>query len=101
MGAPTLQQILADVDAGLVTFDRPSGFIGLPDTVAPKDGQVYRLAVIDAMSRSQVMLPPDARLLVLSTIGEHLRRNGNPDRYQSPRAFEARNGRFSASAVTR
>ncbi|MER7331759.1 MULTISPECIES: hypothetical protein [unclassified Micromonospora] len=92
--------MLTDVAAGLVTLD-VNGFIGIPDTVDVADGQAYRLVVVTAVTRSQVMVPPGQRVLVLSTIGEHLRRKGNPNAYRSPRAFDMRDGKLGTAAVAR
>jgi hypothetical protein len=99
MAAPTLHQLLGDVAAGLVTYDPSMQWIGIPNTVPVEDGETYRLAVLDAVNRSQVGLTGDGNVLVLSTLGEHLYRCGNPGRYQSTNAIEVRDGRFTTRVV--
>lgn len=99
MAAPTLYRLLCDVAEGLVTFDPSTQWIGVPGDLATGEGEAYRLAVVDALSRAQIMLGPGSRVLILTSLGEHFRHNANPGRYESPTAVEVRDGKVEQKAA--
>lgn len=82
------------------------GSIFLPDSVDPTVAGEVRLRVVVAIARSLAYRTapqdtPGVHPVVLSTLGEVLLRRGNPDVYRSRHAFEVRDGKVSAQAVTR
>lgn len=105
MSAADLARVLADIDNGAVTVDQHD-YIGIPSTIPAHDGESYRLTVWDTLTGSLSMRPapdgvPGAKRLLLTSIGEHLLRCGNPGRYRSVTAVEVRDAQYGAAAVAR
>lgn len=99
----TKADVLADIHAGHISIDQHD-YITVPDRIPVGDQEAYRLAVVDALTGALAMRPaPDGRTgpktLLLTTVGEHVHRRGNPDRYRSAKAYEFLDGKVTGKLV--
>lgn len=104
MGGVELRQVLADVHNGLVAVDQHD-YITVPSGYPVEEHEPYRLVVVGALN-GLVMRPvpdgtPGLKTLLLTPIGEHYWRKGNPNRYRAAVSYQVRDGKVQAAAVAR